>query len=241
MGALLETIEIKVFSDGADLDSFRSLVANPLIKGFTTNPTLMKKAGISDYEAFAKEAINIVGDKPISFEVFTDDLGEMEIQARKIASWGDNVSVKIPVMNTKGDNAYGLIRDLASDGISLNVTAIFTLEQCKSVIDSLGNEAHSIISIFAGRIADSGVDPSKIVRDAVGYAREQENIEVLWASTREPLNIVNAADAGCHIITVPPEMIAKAAAFFGKDLMEFSRETVEMFYTDALQSGFSIA
>jgi transaldolase len=239
--AMIDNLEIKIFSDGADLNSFKEFSKNPVIQGFTTNPTLMRKAGVSDYETFAKEAIEIVEGKPISFEVFTDDINEMLVQARRIASWGDNVNVKIPVINTKGEKTSSIIKELSSDGIVVNVTAIFTDEQIKNVIDSIVPNCPAIVSIFAGRIADSGVDPVDMIESAVNYAKSKQEIDILWASTREIFNIVQADKAGCQIITVAPDMIVKAQANFHKDLLEFSRETVDMFYKDATASGFNIS
>jgi len=237
---MLDNLKIKIFSDGADIESIKEFSANPIIQGFTTNPTLMRKAGVSDYEAFAKEAIEVVGDKPISFEVFTDDLDEMLVQARKIASWGDNVSVKIPVINTKGVSTNSIISQLSSEGVIVNVTAIFTDAQIKGVIDAIDANASAIVSIFAGRISDSGRDASQPVRQAVEYAKPKQGVEILWASTREAYNIIEADQAGCQIITVAPDMISKAQKAFGKDLDDFSKETVQMFYDDATASGFKI-
>lgn len=236
----LENLSIKLYSDGADLRNIQKLSSNALISGFTTNPTLMKKAGVSNYEKFARAAAEVVEGKSISFEIITDDLTEMAQQARTIASWGENISVKIPVMNTSGTSSYDLIKQLSSEGIPLNITAIFTKEQYENVIDNVNSHCPAIVSIFAGRIADSGRDPSENITGAVEYAQGQDNIEILWASTRETLNIMQANNAGCHIITVPPEMITKAESQFDKDLMDFSRETVEMFYKDALSSNFVI-
>jgi len=237
---MLDNLKIKIFSDGADIESIKEFSANPIIQGFTTNPTLMRKAGVSDYEAFAKEAIEVVGDKPISFEVFTDDLDEMLVQARKIASWGDNVSVKIPVINTKGVSTNSIISQLSSEGVIVNVTAIFTDAQIKGVIDAIDANASAIVSIFAGRISDSGRDASQPIRQAVEYAKPKQGVEILWASTREAYNIIEADQAGCQIITVAPDMISKAQKAFGKDLDDFSKETVQMFYDDATASGFKI-
>ena len=237
---MIDKLKIKIFSDGADIESIKKYSNNPIIRGFTTNPTLMRKAGVSDYEAFAKEAIEVVGDKPISFEIFTDDIDEMLVQARKISSWGNNVSVKVPVINTRGVSTNSIISKLSSEGIIVNVTAIFTDAQIKSVIDAIDENASAIVSIFAGRIADSGRNASQPIRLAVEYAKPKQGVEILWASTREAYNIIEADEAGCQIITVAPDMISKAQSFFGKDLEDFSRETVQMFYDDAKESGFSI-
>ncbi|MDB4852911.1 transaldolase [Alphaproteobacteria bacterium] len=238
---MLKNLKIKIFSDGADIESIKLFRANPIIKGFTTNPTLMRKAGVTNYEDFAKEAIQIVGKKPISFEVFTDDVDEMLVQARKIASWGNNVSVKIPVINTKGISTRSIISQLSSEGVVVNVTAIFTDAQIQEVIDAINPQASAIVSIFAGRIADSGRDPVHPIRKAVEYAKPKPGVEILWASTREAFNIIEADQVGCQIITVAPDMISKAQKSFDKNLDEFSRETVKMFYEDARASGFSIA
>ena len=237
---MLKNLKIKIFSDGADIESIKLFSANPFIKGFTTNPSLMRKAGVTDYEMFAKEAIKIVGEKPISFEVFTDDTNEMLLQAKKIASWGDNVSVKIPVINTKGVSTKSIISQLSSEGVIMNVTAIFSDAQIQEVIDAIDPNASAIVSIFAGRIADSGRDPVLPIRKAVEYAKSKPGVEILWASTRESYNIIEADQAGCQIITVAPDMISKAQKSFGKNLDNFSRETVQMFYDDAIASGFSI-
>ena len=237
---MFKNLKIKIFSDGADIESIKLFSANPIIKGFTTNPTLMRKAGVTDYEVFAREAIKIVGEKPISFEVFTDDIDEMLVQAKKIASWGKNVSVKIPVINTKGVSTKSIISQLSSEGVVVNVTAIFSDAQIQEVIDAIDPNASAIVSIFAGRIADSGRDPALPIRKAVEYAKSKPGVEILWASTREAYNIIEADQAGCQIITVAPDMISKAQKSFGKNLDNFSRETVQMFYDDAIASGFSI-
>ena len=237
---MFKNLKIKIFSDGADIESIKLFSANPIIKGFTTNPTLMRKAGVTDYEVFAREAIKIVGEKPISFEVFTDDIDEMLVQAKKIASWGKNVSVKIPVINTKGVSTKSIISELSSEGVIVNVTAIFSDAQIQEVIDAIDPNASAIVSIFAGRIADSGRDPALPIRKAVEYAKSKPGVEILWASTREAYNIIEADQAGCQIITVAPDMISKAQKSFGKNLDNFSRETVQMFYDDAIASGFSI-
>ncbi|MDB2324248.1 transaldolase [Alphaproteobacteria bacterium] len=237
---MFEDLKVKIFSDGADLSSIKQLSTNPFIKGFTTNPTLISKAGVTDYEAFAKEAIGIVGEKPISFEVFTDDIDEMLAQARKIASWGNNVSVKIPVINTKGISTKSIISQLSSEGVSVNVTAIFTNAQVQEVIQAIDPDASAIVSVFAGRIADSGRDPVLSILKAVDYAKSKPGVEILWASTREAYNIIEADRAGCQIITIAPDMISKAQKLFGKNLDDFSKETVKMFYDDARASGFSI-
>ena len=236
----LEELNVKIYSDGADLDSFSSLCNNPIIKGFTTNPTLMRKAGIQDYAGFANQALKIVKGKPISFEVFTDELDEMLLQAQTIASWGDNINVKIPVSNSKGVSTYDLVGQLSSEGIIVNVTAVFTDDQIKNLVSVIDKDCPAIISVFAGRIADTGRDAITSMQSAVMIASSNPNIDILWASTREPFNIIEAERAGCDIITVPPDMIKKAESFFDKDLEQFSIETVKMFYDDAVSSGYMI-
>ena len=230
---------IKIYADGADLDGIREMAENPLIKGFTTNPTLMRKAGVADYKSFAIEALNIVTDRPISFEVFADDFDEMEAQALEIASWGDNVNVKIPITNTKGDSAVPLVGRLSGKGVVVNVTAMFTLDHVRSVIDVLDAETPAILSDFAGRVADSGRDPVLHMKKAVEIAAAKPNAEILWASPRELLNIFQADAVGCHIITVTNDVLKKLSGI-GKDLKAFSLETVKMFYDDAAAAGYTI-
>lgn len=232
-------LQVSIYADGADLESIRQSRKNPLIKGFTTNPTLMRQAGVTDYEAFAKEALAIVGDLPLSLEVFSDEFPEMERQARKIASWGKNVNVKIPVTNTKGESSAALVKSLSADGIICNVTALFTLEQVEEIVEALHPATEAIISVFAGRIADSGIDPMPLMKEAVRIAKARPKARVLWASPREALNIIQADEAGCGIITVTPDLLKKTASF-GKDLNQFSMETVQMFYNDAAKSGYSL-
>jgi len=233
-------LAIKVFADGANLEDIKALNHHPLVRGFTTNPTLMRQAGVADYEAFAKGVLAFITDKPISFEVFADDLATMEAQARTIASWGANVNVKIPVTNTQGEFTGPILRRLSADGVSLNVTAIFTLEQVAQVLANLDPRTPSIISVFAGRIADTGVDPVPHMQKALALLREHPKAELLWASPREVLNIHQAAAAGCHIITVTKDLLKKLD-FFRMDLGEFSLDTVKMFYRDATSAGYRIA
>ncbi|MDA1023215.1 MAG: transaldolase [Proteobacteria bacterium] len=233
-------LKIKIFADGADLDGIQEMYANPMIKGFTTNPTLMRRAGVDDYEAFAREALKIVTDRPMSFEVFADEFDEMEEQALEIASWGANVNVKVPITNTRGESAVPLVGTLSGKGVSVNVTAMFTLEQVQSVVDVLNPETPAILSVFAGRVADSGRDPVPHMKEAVAIASANPKAEVLWASPRELLNIFQADEVGCHIITVTNDVIKKLANV-GKDLGQFSLETVKMFYDDAQAAGYSIA
>ena len=218
----------------------RSAVATmPHIKGFTTNPTLMRKVGITDYTTFAKEVITAVNGMPISFEVFSDDFAEMEREGRIIHSWGSNASVKIPVTNTTGASAAPLIRRLSSEGVPLNVTAILTLDQVKEVAEALDPATPSIVSVFAGRIADAGVDPVPVMREAAAILKNLPKAELLWASPREVLNVLQAEETGCHIITATKDILAKLP-LFGKDLAEYSLETVKMFWKDAKDAGFRI-
>ncbi len=235
----MERLRIKLFADGADADAMIGLCANPLIKGFTTNPTMMRNDGVKDYERFARSVLEKIGERPISFEVLSDDEHEMERQARKIASWPGNVYVKIPVTDTHGKSTADLVRRLAGDGIRVNVTALMTLEQVATVRDALGTAVPGYASFFAGRIADTGRDPVPLVREAVGLLEGSSNIELIWASPRELLNIFHAEAAGCHIITLTRELIAKLA-LVGKSLDEFSLETVQMFYRDATASGLAL-
>ena len=233
-------MRIKIYADGANLDEIKDLSKNKEIIGFTTNPTLMAKSGVRDYEAFAKEVIEILEGKPLSLEVFSDDIEEMEKQAKIISSWSNHVYVKIPVTNSKGEFTSDIINRLSNEGIKLNITAIFTLPQVESIIKNLSNETPSIISIFAGRIANTGIDPIKTMIDSVNMAAKKSTlIEILWASAREPLNIIQAERAGCHIITLPKEFI-DSMSLFGKDLDQYSLETVRTFYEDAVKSGYKI-
>jgi transaldolase len=232
-------LKIKLFMDGADLESMRRAYATKLVSGFTTNPTLMRKAGITDYAAFAKAAIAAIPDLPISFEVFSDEFDEMEREARIIAGWGGRTYVKIPVTNTRGQPSTPLIRKLASEGVALNVTAILTLDQVRDVARALDARAPSIVSVFAGRIADTGVDPVPLMREAVEVLRPNRKAELLWASPRELLNLFHAESVGCHIITATADVIAKVP-LIGKDLGQYSLETVQMFHNDAKSAGFKL-
>jgi transaldolase len=231
---------VKIFADGADLGGILALYKNPLVKGFTTNPTLMRKAGVDNYEAFARQLLDIVPDRPISFEVFADDFDSMIAQGRVIASWGANVNVKIPVTTTDGTFTGPVIRILANTGVTVNVTAITTVEQVERVADYLVPHAPAIVSVFAGRVADTGRDPVPVMHDALRMLRSRPRAELLWASPRELLNIFQADDIGCHIITVSHDMLAKLS-LVGKDLDEYSLETVNMFRRDAIAAGFMIA
>lgn len=232
-------LQVKVFADGADLPSILELYANPLIKGFTTNPTLMHKIGLCDYEAFARSFVEAVPDRPISFEVFSDEFDEMERQARKIAAWGEHVYVKVPVTNTRGERCDDVLRNLATDGVQLNVTGMMTVAQVAWVAEAIGGGAPSCVSVFAGRIADTGRDPIPIMRDALDAIAEHDNLELIWASPRELLNVVQADQIGCHIITVTHDLLKKLP-LLGKDLDEFSLETVRMFHSDAQAAGFKL-
>jgi transaldolase len=234
-----ESLSIKIFADGANRDSMLALAANPNIEGFTTNPTLMRQAGITDYEAFAYDILQEIIDRPISFEVFSDDFDEMERQAVKIAGWGDNVNVKIPVTNTAGESSAKLIRRLAADGVKLNVTALMTLGQVHTVAECLEGGPSAIVSVFAGRIADTGRDPVPLMSAALELVRDYPNIELLWASPRELLNILQADAIGCHIITVTHDLLKKLGGL-GKDLNQFSLDTVKMFYNDAQSAGYTL-
>jgi len=235
----IESLKIKIFADGADKQSMLAMYANPLIRGFTTNPTLMRKAGISNYEIFARDILGTISDRPISLEVFSDEFDEMAVQARKIAAWGSNVYVKIPVTNTRGERSTELVRSLARDGIKLNVTAILTLEQVREVYEALDGGSPSCVSVFAGRIADTGVDPVPIMAESVSILTAHANQELIWASPRELLNIFQADCIGCQIITVTNDILKKLTGV-GKDLGQLSRETVQMFYSDAKAAGYSI-
>ena len=235
----IHSFNCKIFADGADLTEISRLAANPLISGFTTNPTLMRKAGVEDYSEFAKKALTLIGDKPISFEVFADELPTMEAQARTIASWGKNIYVKIPITTTKGVFTTPIIKNLSDAGVKLNVTAITTVEQVAEIMPALKNSQGAYISVFAGRIADTGVDPLPIMKASLRLCKLWPNIELLWASPRELLNIIQASQSGCHIITVTHDLLAKLA-LVGKDLNQYSLETVKMFYDDATKSGFSL-
>ena len=235
----LSELKVKIFADGADKAGMLEMYWNPLIKGFTTNPTLMRKAGVADYEAFALDVLRAIPDRPISFEVFSDEFAEMERQARKIASWGGNVYVKIPVTNTRQEPSLGVIRELSAAGVKVNVTAMMTLDQVRDVCAALAGGAPAIVSVFAGRIADTGRDPVPLMAAAVERVSVYPNIELIWASPRELLNIFHADEIGCHIITVTHDILKKLNQV-GKDLREFSLETVKMFHDDAQKAGYSL-
>ena len=232
-------LKIKIFADGADYDSMMALYAEPHIKGFTTNPTLMRKAGIKDYEEFGRKILGAIPDRPISLEVFADDFTNMEKQARVIAGWGSNVNVKIPVTDTKGEFSGNLIRRLSADGIVLNVTALLSLQQVRRVAEALDPNVAAIVSVFAGRVADTGVDPVPLMTEALNILKSRPKAELLWASPRELLNIFQADQIGTHIITVTHDLLKKLANV-GYDLDAYSLDTVKMFYNDARASNFSI-
>ena len=236
----LKDLKIKIFADGADRAGMLKLAANPLIQGLTTNPSLMKKAGITDYENFARDILVTIKDKPISFEVFSDDFDEMRHQALKIASWQDNVYVKIPISNTDSVSSAPLIKELASQGVKLNITAILLAQQVRDVAAALTPDVPAVISVFAGRIADTGVDPQPILHESAAILQGHPRAELLWASVREPLNIFQAACSGCQIVTVPNDILSKAIEMCGMDLALLSRETVRMFASDASSAGFSV-
>jgi transaldolase len=232
-------LKVKIFADGADYDGIVKMSRDPVIKGFTTNPSLMRKAGIGDYEAFARKVLVAITSRPVSFEVFADDFASMAEQARTIATWGPNVNVKIPITNTKGESAGELIRALSSEGVVLNVTAIFTRDQVRAVADALDPATPAIVSVFAGRIADTGVDPIPHMLACKQILSSRPKAELLWASTRELLNIFHAEEGHCDIITVPNEFLSKLD-LIGKDLAEYSRETVQMFHRDATAAAYQI-
>jgi transaldolase len=235
----LDGMNIKIFADGADVSGIKAIYAKPWIKGFTTNPTLMRKAGIADFKAFALEVLRVVPDRPVSFEVFADEFEEMKSQAMEIASWGGNVNVKIPVSNTKREFCGPVIRWLSMAGVKLNITAVMTVDQVRDSVEHLIGDIPAIISVFAGRIADTGTDPVPVMRDALKILQSRPNAELLWASPREVLNIVQANDIGCHIITATNDILSKLH-LLGKDHSEYSLQTVEMFHRDATAAGYTI-
>lgn len=237
--ALLD-LPIKIFADGADREGIAALYAKPYIKGLTTNPTLMRKVGVADYEKFARGVLEIVKEKPISFEVFSDDFPEMRRQALMIGKWQENVYVKIPITNTRGESALPLIGELSAEGVKLNITAILTRAQVQGVADAVKREVPCVVSVFAGRVADTGVDPIPLMKDSLAILSGLPEAELLWASVREVLNIFQAAECGCHIVTVPHDILDKAAKLGGMDLTELSLDTVRMFHRDAVAAGFKL-
>lgn len=235
----VDQLKVQIFADGAEKAAMLEMYRKPFVKGFTTNPTLMRKVGITDYEAFAKDIISVIPDRSISFEVFADDVAEMERQARRIAPWGKHVAVKIPITNTKGESTVPLVRKLSQDGIALNVTALFTLKQVQDVVDAVKGGAPCFISVFAGRVADTGVDPVPLMAEALKIMKAAPNTALIWASPRELLNIFQADDIGCHVITVTNDIIKKLS-LVGKDMDEYSLETVKMFYDDGKAAGYML-
>ena len=235
----VEDLKVKIFADGAEKVGMLEMYAKPYIKGFTTNPTLMHKAGLTDYRAFAHDIVAAIPDRPISFEVFSDDFDEMERQAREIATWGENVYVKIPVTNTRREPAYDLVRRLANEDVKLNITAIMTIDQVGNVVDAVKDGAPSCVSVFAGRIADTGRDPVPIMSECVAILKAAPRAELIWASPRELLNIIQADAIGCHIITVTNDILKKLP-LVGKDLGDYSLDTVKMFFEDGRKAGFSL-
>jgi len=236
---MLEDLNIKIYADGADLKSMLEEYKKGIVSGFTTNPSLMKAAGVKDYMEFGKEVLGLIKDMPVSFEVFADENVEIIKEAEEIATWGENVYVKIPIVDTKGNFTGDIIKEITDKNIKVNVTAIFTIEQVKNTLKVLNKDTPAIISIFAGRIADTGVNPSEIIKEGIGLVKEYKNIEILWASCRELYNIFEADKLGCHIITVQNSMLRKNN-LIGKDLNDYSVETVRDFYKDAKSLGFSI-
>ena len=240
MKRTLKDLRVKIFADGADQAGMFALNANPLIQGLTTNPTLMRKAGLTDFEAFARAVLQTITVKPLSLEVFSDDFPEMKRQALKINAWASNVYVKIPITNTRAESALPLIRELAAQGVKLNVTAILTLDQVRGVADALNPAVPAVVSVFAGRIADTGVDPVGIMVESKKLLAARPQAELLWASVREVLNIFQANDCGADIVTVPHDILGKALKMSGMDLAELSLDTVKMFATDAKAAGFTL-
>ena len=236
----ISDLKAHVYADGADLAGLLELNRNPLIKGMTTNPTLMRKAGISDYERFAKEVLTEVVEKPISFEVFSDEFPEMRRQALKISGWQENVYVKIPITNTRRESAVPLIGELAREGVKVNVTAMLTLDQVRDVAAALDASVPAIASVFAGRIADTGRDPVPLMRESLAILRDRPKTQLLWASVREVLNIAQADECGCHIVTVAHDILAKAIKLWGMDLSDLSLDTVRMFAGDAEKAGYRL-
>jgi len=235
----IEQLKVKIFADGAEKAGMLEMAAKPWIKGLTTNPTLMRKAGIADYKAFAKEILGLIREKPISFEVFSDEFRDMERQAMEIAGWGDNVYVKVPITNTRQEPAYPLIQKLAAQKVKLNVTALMTLDQVKGTVRALNPEVPSYISVFAGRIADTGRDPLPLMVDSLQTMKNNPKAELIWASPRELLNIFQADEIGCHVITVTNDILKKLS-LVGYDLGEYSLDTVKMFYQDGRTAGFQL-
>jgi transaldolase len=236
----LSDLKVKLFTDGADKAQILDMAKQPWIRGFTTNPSLLKKAGVADYEAYARDLVAAVPDRHISFEVFSDDIPEMVAQARVIAAWGRNVFVKLPVTNTRGEPLFEAVRALSRDGVNINMTAIFTADQAARAVDALAGAAPACVSVFAGRLADLGLDYRPIVRDAVARARRTPNVEIIWASTREAFNVIEADEMGCHIITAPADILKKLPALGTKTGAELSLDAVKAFRTDAVAAGLTL-
>lgn len=235
----VDQLKVELFADGADLDGMLEMHSKSYIKGLTTNPTLMKKAGITDYTKFAKQVLEKISDKPISFEVFSDDVDEMLAQGRKIARWGDNVFVKIPITNTKKESTARIVKVLANEGVKVNVTALMTIDQVHRINEALNPNVPSNVSVFAGRIADTGLDPIEIMKKSLQIIQDNSSCKLIWASPRELLNVFQADEIGCHIITATNDILKKLS-LVGKDLEEYSLDTVKMFYSDATAAGFTI-
>ncbi|MEE8574825.1 MAG: transaldolase [Thermodesulfobacteriota bacterium] len=235
----VDELKVKIFADGADKDGMLEMHSEPYIKGFTTNPTLMRMAGVEDYSAFAKDIVQAIPDRPISLEVFSDDFSEMKRQAEEISSWGENVNVKIPITNTKGEPSYDLVEELSKEGVWVNVTALFTLDQVQNVVDRISPDTPCYISVFAGRVADTGMDPVPLMAEAVNILKAKPKAELIWASPRELLNIFQADEVGCHIITVT-NGILKKLKLVGYDLSNYSLDTVKMFHGDAEKAGYEL-
>lgn len=233
----IQDLNVQIFADGADRAGMLQMYAKSYIKGFTTNPTLMRKAGVTEYETFARNILDAIPDRPISFEVFADDFSEMERQARRITTWGEHVSVKVPITNTRQESSIPLVRKLSQDGIALNVTAIFTMDQVQAVVDAVRGGAPCYVSVFAGRIADTGTDPVPMMAEAVVRLYDAPNANLIWASPRELLNIFQADRIGCHVITVTNDILNKLV-LVGKDLADYSLDTVKMFYADGKAAGY---
>lgn len=239
MNEVVERLRVKIFADGADRNAIAELASNPVVSGFTTNPTLMRAAGVADYEAFARDIVELVPELPISLEVFSDDFGEMEQQARTISQWGDNVFVKVPVTNTRGESAAEVVRHLVAEGVRLNVTALTTVRQVEEIAAALKGSTAAFVSVFAGRIADTGRDPSPIMAESVEVLRAHPQLQLIWASPREVLNILHADAVGCHVITVTQQLLAKLP-WLGRDLEGVSLDTVRMFHDDARAANYSL-
>lgn len=241
MAITLSDLKVKLFTDGADKAQIVEMAKNKWIAGFTTNPSLLKKAGVKDYEAYARDIVAAIPDRPISFEVFSDDIPEMVAQARVITAWGTNVFVKLPVMTTRKEPLYDAVRALSQDGVKINLTAIFTAEQVARGVEALAGGAQGCVSVFAGRLADFGIDYRPLMADAVARARKTANVEVIWASTREVYNVVEAHEMGCHIITAPADVLKKLPALGGRTAAELSHDAVKAFRDDALAAGLTLA